>query len=541
MRAQCHVSGGSRSDRCRVIHTLKLSPSGIYVPFVKDGNKLQQVAQAPLPGPQLAYCCAPEREVGLIGNRGGGKTVIMLLDALSGIGRGWGVNYKMILLRKSQREFTDILTWLVPLVKNIWPTADFNKLKNIFTWATGETLELSYFDTIEDFGLYQGKAYALIMWEELTLWSDSKPYLSMFSCLRSGIAANVMPRKVRFTCNPSGAGHEWVKYRFKLQGVPQGIAGPCITEIGADGTPASRRAIYISYDDNALLKRTEPHYMRDIELSCEGDPAKLRAWRYGDWSIVAGGGFDGIFFEHGKNIFVDRFILPADGKCFMSYDHGSTKPYACLFWWESPGCDIQHADGRRRSTRPGDLFLIGELYGSNGRPNEGTRESIASITTKIQNYKIERGWRYRDVLTSAWVDFFKRGFADNSIGEELNEFSVAEEFKLPVIINGVKTPGINWELVDKPPGSRVTGFALMRERLIGCSPRPDSRIREGKGMFVVKDDCPNFVRTIPVLPRSPKNPEDIDSNSEDHIYDSCRYMLQADRTPHVSFRRRQVW
>jgi hypothetical protein len=36
-------------------------------------------------------------------------------------------------------------------------------------------------------------------------------------------------------------------------------------------------------------------------------------------------------------------------------------------------------------------------------------------------------------------------------------------------------PGINWELVSKPPGSRVTGFALVRERLIVTAPRPDSR------------------------------------------------------------------
>jgi hypothetical protein len=59
-------------------------------------------------------------------------------------------------------------------------------------------------------------------------------------------------------------------------------------------------------------------------------------------------------------------------------------------------------------------------------------------------------------------------------------------------------------LVSKPPGSRVIGFALMRERLIATAPRPDSRIREAPGLFVVKDDCPNFIRTIPVLAWSSK-------------------------------------
>jgi hypothetical protein len=524
------------------IDTFKLGSSGTYIPFVRDEQRrLQQVAVAALPGPQLAYCCAPEREVGLVGNRGGGKTQIMLMDALSGVGRGWGSNYKCILLRRSQREFTDILTWLVPLVKSIWPKAQFNRLKNIFEWPSGETLELSYFDTEADWPLYQGKSYAVIMWEELTLWDSPKCFQLMFSCLRSAIPQEIMPRKIRFTANPSGEGHNWVKYRHKLSGIPTGICGPCITELGEDGVPSSRRVIHVSFADNALLKRTEPFYMRDVEQSCEGDPARLQAWRFGNWDIVAGGGFDNIFFEHGKNIYVESFELPAEGKLYMSYDHGSTKPYACLFWWESNGCDIRYKSGKVGRTRPHDLFLIGEVYGWNGRPNEGTKEDIALITTKIQNYKISRGWRYRDVLSQKWIDLFKRGFADDAIGEEMNEFSVAEEFKRPVVINGEKTPGINWELISKPPGSRVTGFALVRERLIATSPRPDSKIREAPGLFVVKDDCPQFVRTVPVLPRSKKNMDDIDTNSEDHIFDAAKYMLAADRSPHVSFNRRQVW
>lgn len=131
-------------------------------------------------------------------------------------------------------------------------------------------------------------------------------------------------------------------------------------------------------------------------------------------------------------------------------------------------------------------------------------------------------------------------FADSAIGEELNEFSVQEEFKQPVQINGEKHPGINWELVSKPPGSRVTGFQLLLGRLINTAPRPDSKIREGKGLFIVKDNCPNAARTLPILPRNPKNMDDVDSNAEDHCFDSARYALMADRSPHFSTRRRQV-
>ena len=58
-------------------------------------------------------------------------------------------------------------------------------------------------------------------------------------------------------------------------------------------------------------------------------------------------------------------------------------------------------------------------------------------------------------------------------------------------------PGINFELVVKEPGSRVTGFQLLRERLIATSPRTESGIREGAGVFIVRDECPQAARTLP--------------------------------------------
>jgi len=81
----------------------------------------------------------------------------------------------------------------------------------------------------------------------------------------------------------------------------------------------------------------------------------------------------------------------------------------------------------------------------------------------------------------------------------------------------------------------------LRERLIATAPRPESRIREAPGLFVVKHHCPNFVRTVPVLPRSPKNPDDVNSESEDHVFDAVKYMLQADRSPRMITSRRPVW
>jgi len=363
-------------------------------------------------------------------------------------------------------------------------------------------------------------------------------YLKMFSSLRSALPEDVMPLQVLFTANPGGSSHNALVHRFNLSGIPKG-AGPCIVD---PKTGETRRIVHCSFDDNRLLNRTTPNYLASIEQACEGNEPMLQAFKYGNWSIVAGGALDSVFFKYSKYIFVEDFEIPAGWRLFASYDHGSTRPYAWLAFAESDGTTLQFRNGRTMPTLPGDLFIIGEVYGWNGTPDKGTDEPIAAITTKVQSYKIQRGWRHQDLLQPVkWYDIIKRNFADDAIGQEMNTVSAAEEFKASVIINGIKHPGLNFELVSKPPGSRETGFTLVRERLINTGPRPDSRTREGKGLFIVRDHVPNTARTLPVLTRNPKNLDDVDPASESHIFDAIKYALAADRSPHVSFRRRQIF
>ena len=62
------------------------------MPFIRDEQgKRHQVVAAAQPGPAYQFMCAPEKEVGLAGNKGGGKTQALIMRMLSGVGRGWGV------------------------------------------------------------------------------------------------------------------------------------------------------------------------------------------------------------------------------------------------------------------------------------------------------------------------------------------------------------------------------------------------------------------------------------------------------------------
>ena len=39
------------------------------------------------------------------------------------------------------------------------------------------------------------------------------------------------------------------------------------------------------------------------------------------------------------------------------------------------------------------------------------------------------------------------------------------------------------------------------------------------------DNCTAAINTLPVIPRDKNNSEDVDTHSEDHVYDDCRYMV----------------
>ena len=48
-----------------------------------------------------------------------------------------------------------------------------------------------------------------------------------------------------------------------------------------------------------------------------------------------------------------------------------------------------------------------------------------------------------------------------------------------------------------------------------------------KPRIVFFSNCINLIAQLPALPIDKKNPEDIDTNSEDHLYDALRYGIMS--------------
>lgn len=518
-----------------------------YFPIVLDdyGNE-KKVMWAPFPGSQQIFLQAPEFEALYEGTKGPGKTLTMLMDFCQEVGKGYGSDWRGMIIRRTYPEFADIVTLSKKWILKMWPDAFYNEIKYFWKFPTGELLYFRPIMTTDDCDAHWGFNYTWLGWEELTLWPNADPLKRMMMAVRSTVKN--IPMRVRATTNPYGKGHNWVRARYGLDTItwPQKIGsddkgdiwkivGPLVTgTVDENGIPEpTRRAYHGTLRENLILMRTQPQYVHQIRAGAK-NKAQLDAYLYGLWDISAGGMFDDIWHSYRHIICLKDFDIPLNWRMYRAYDHGSSKPWSCGWYAESNGEDLTLSDGTTIATIKGDLFRVGELYGwQTGQADVGRQQPINEIKKEILEYEIARGWRDQNTNKTR----VRRGPADTSIfSSEDGKVSVADDFESPITINGHRWRGIIWERADKGSGSREQGWEQIRKRLKATKRTPGG-IREEKGLFIVEPRCPQWIRTVPKLPRDEKNPDDVDTETEDHIGDETRYMLRFETGPGFSTRR----
>jgi hypothetical protein len=477
----------------------------------------KQVGWAPQPGSQQAFMSCPLFEVLYEGTRGPGKTDALLQDFAQHCGRGFGPAWKGILFRQTYPQLQDVISKSKKWFNTIFVGAKYNEAEHFWRWPTGEMLLFRQFQRDDDYWNYHGHEYPWIGWEELCNWATPVGFKRMMSCCRSSVPG--VPKKLRATTNPYGPGHNWVKNRYRLPA----WRGIVITDAkDDDGRPEPARiAIHGNIRENQVLLQADPEYIGRIRASAR-NKAELEAWLNGSWDIVAGGMFDDVWEP--KVHVLPAFQIPHSWRIDRSFDYGSSKPFSVGWWAESDGSDVQLPSGKVMSTTRGDLFRIAEWYGSNGKPNEGLRMMAGDIARGIVEKELRMGLFGR----------VKAGVADSSIFDVENGHGIAQDMQQPVRLEDGKTyPGVMWLPADKRPGSRKQGWEAMRKMLKDAK-RPMLKTRDGKevpgprerpGLFVFSN-CDHFQRTVPVLPRSDKDQDDVNSDAEDHIADEVRYRVR---------------
>jgi len=486
----------------------KLNESGMLTAFI-DGTP---AIWFPQPGSQEAFLRCPIFETLLAGNRGGGKTDVLLMDFAQHIGKGFGEEWKGILFRRTFPELDDIINKSTKWFKKIWPAAEYNKQAKTWVWPTGETLKFRHIKRPGEYWNYHGHAYPWIGFEELTTWPNSECYTPLFSLCRSTHPQVVKLCGIRATTNPYGPGHNWVKKRFHLpmaEGMLVGtVTKDARTDIREDEKEKPRVAIRSSLAENKILLMANPGYVQTLRAAAR-NPAELAAWIEGSWDITSGGMFDDIWSEQTHVIPNIPYILLRKSGWFMNraYDHGLSRPFSVGWWAQSNGNPIEMF-GKKYGEVAGDIFLFDEYYGCTGDENKGLNMPARDIARQIREHEKEIGLRGR----------IKRGPADSAI------FSKYDGQK--TVAGDMRKEGVYWDGVDKSAGSRVQGWQQIRTLLEGSIPKQGTR--EDKGLFVC-ERCTDWRRTVPNLPRNDKNLDDVNSEVEDHAGDMTRYRLRWTR------------
>lgn len=508
-----------------------------------------KVAWRPLAGSQTLALSCPAHVIVYHGTRGPGKTDAQLIRFRRNVGQGYGRYWRGIIFDREYKNLDDLVSksmrWFPTFgEEDKKPRFLSSKSDYRWVWPTGEELLFRAIKKDSDYWGYHGQEFPFIGWNELTKFPTDVLFDALMSCNRSSfrpqdhlvdhideygskikIQLPEMPLEVFATCNPHGVGHNWVKKRFIAPAPPGRIQRKVVNVFNPrtqqrEDIEKTQVHLFGSYKENIYLS---PEYIAELESI--SDPNKRKAWLNGDWDIIAGGMFDDVYDKTYHEI--RPFDIPHGWKIDRSFDWGSSRPFSVGWWAESDGSDVRLPDGQYRSTVRGDIFRIGEWYGTNGKANQGLRLLATQVAEGIIEREIAMGIHHRVIP----------GPADNSIWDTENGNSIAADMLKPIKVAGKVYNGVQWTRSDKSPGSRKAGWEQIRQYLSDGRPQfvknangEKIRVpRERPGLFVF-NTCRHFLELFPILPRDEEDPDDVDTDAEDHIGDEVRYQVLSKAT-----------
>ena len=415
---------------------------------------------------QLLFLNADTKYIAFGGARGGGKSWSVRTKA-----KLLALTYpgiKILIIRQSYPELLNNHIRILDL--ELKEVAPYNKSEKTFYFINGSIIKCGYCSNDGDLAQYQGSEWDVIFLEEATNLSEYQMKI-ITACLRG---VNKFPKRVYYTCNPGGQGHQYIKRLFIDK------------KYEKDEHPEEYTFIQSLVTDNKALMEMDPDYIRQLEAL----PPKIReAWLYGRWDV-----YEGQFFEefadrpehYTDRVFthvIDPFEVPEDWQIYRSFDWGYNKPFSCGWW----AIDYD-----------GVVYRILELYGCTKTPNEGVKWVPDKVFSEIHKIETEHRWLKGKKII---------GVADPAIWNAETGESLAERAtKYQVYFS-------------KGDHQRLPGWMQVHYRL--------AFDENGFPMMYVFKNCKAFIRTMPLLMYDEHKPEDLDTDGEDHVADEVRYFCMA--------------
>lgn len=459
------------------------------------------------------------------GTRGPGKTSTQLMFFRQYVGIGYGSFWKGIIFDRHYKNFTDIISQSKRFFFQFKDCRFLGGTSEVrWVWETGEELLLRHVSGLDAYDDFHGSEFPFMGYNELTKQPTAEMYDKFMSLNRSSFTPRrdtpknskgeyithdkkplaQIPLKVFSTCNPSGAGRNWVKRRF-IDCCPVGTVHTKEIKVYDPKkqketiVPITQIAIFGSFKENIYLPA---EYIAQLIEDTKNNPHLYNAWILGSWEGTSGGIIDDIF-RNDIHI-IPRFKIPDNWHTKRCFDWGSTSPFAVVWIAESNGEDVKREDGTVFASQRGSYIVFYEWYGGDDfTTNIGLKMSAKDIAEGIIDIE-------KMLVDNKWVaNTPEPGAADNQIAQK-------RESDVETIKKKMEDIGVYWTDSDKSKGSRINGLQLMRDML------QSSVTGEGSGLYFMQN-CDNCIQTIPYIPRDEKNSDDADSESNDHLYDSLRY------------------
>ena len=438
---------------------------------VREHLQHHDVVFRPNEGPQTTFLESPERDVLYGGAAGGGKSYALLADVLRDASNP---NHRGLLLRRTLAELTELIDKSKQLYPKAFPGAVFKEAKATWHFPSGARVWFSYVDDDRDVTRYQGQAFNWIGIDEITQYPT--PYVWNYLRSRLRTTDKDLGMYMRCTANPGGVGGWWVKKMYIDPNPPDDpfwakdfdtgkVLKYPINHPRADQPLFLRKFVPARLTDNPYLFEDGQYEAMLMSLP-EIERKRLLE---GDWDVADGSAFTD--FSRGTHV-VEPFEVPLGWTRIRSGDYGYSSP-SCILWgaidWDN------------------NIWIYRELY-----VKGFTGERLADMILQLE--KEDPQMQLTTLDSSCWN---KTGLG-------------------PSIAETMIRRGVRWIPADR---NRIAGKIEVHRRL-ACDDLGNPRVR----FF---STCNNTIRTLPTLPISKTNPEDVDTKAEDHAYDALRYMVMS--------------
>ena len=399
---------------------------------------------------------------------------------------------------------------LAPFIATGQATINYSEPIDIH-FENGACIHLRHCQHEHSVANYQGAEIHVLLMDELTHFTEYQ-YRFLRGRVRLGGLVIADRWKKKLPCsigatNPGGVGHAWVKRTFIDNCMPDEIR-----QMGSSEGGMKRQFIPAKLSDNPTLTENGPLYLE--RLRGLGSPDLVRAMEEGNWDIVAGAAFEKLSRAQHQI----RMFKPLDHWTkFTSIDWGTAKPYS-VGWYCVPDEDVVlAAKGSYKEILipKNSIIRYREMYGWNGKPDEGCREESWQVAQKI--LAIEHGCEdmIKDIeAKKSMFPLIMKAKPLEKIDYRIGDSAMWAEHDGPSVAENFSKNGVGLEQSHK---DRTANYLEVRNRISPAKGQPG---------FFVTENCTHFWRTVPELQLDQRQPEKgPDTRQEDHCFDEVSYAL----------------